>query len=360
MEPVNRIFITGDFLRTNIKGGSSQNINIRWLYNLIKPSLELTTNLKVSPIYFEQNADCLGNKIFKVNSLEPNFNSWLSLFHKDPSPRELAILYECFTESFVIAFELPELVRKAFDSLDIPYLDFTIHPARFLDDLVFGVRSNVFGLAKALESWVIFDEEIHIAAGLALASLSRLATIPSCADGENIALFACQSNDDKVLIRNGHIMKADEFMEEFSEMSDNHEKVLVKPHPYVRDNPINTTLTRLFPNTELVEINFYHLMAHDAISHVYSLTSSTSIEAAYFGKTGKHFARYPYAFSDSNAANGHFLSIGPDFYHPDFWTGVLALLDVKINKIRQLPLHTSRNRMRRSLRNFWGADIFDR
>ena len=359
MGKIDTILVTGDFLRMGVNGGSSQNGNIRWLFHLVRPALELLTALKVSPLCFEGDVGCIGRKIFKVNMCEPSFEAWVRLYDKDPTARELAILFERFANSFVIAFELPELVRKAFDRLDIPYVDFTIHPARFLDDLVFGVRSNLSGLGRTLDSWIVFEEEIHVAAGMAMASLSKLPSIRACNDGDDIALFAGQTADDKVLIRDGALMQAADFMDGFAALSARHAKVLVKPHPYAKQNPVILALTRLLPNTELVDNNFYHLLAQAAVKHVYSLTSSTSIEAAYFGKVGRHLSRYPYAFSDSNAANGHFLSIRPELYNPAFWSAILGLIDVRFHKVRPFSLPPDRNRMRRSLRNFWGADIFE-
>jgi hypothetical protein len=359
MRTVDKVWVTGDFLRMGVNGGPSQSGNIRWLFHLINPALELLTTLKVFPLCFEDNSQCIGRRIFQANLLESNFNGWIKIYAKDPTARELAIIEDKFSDSFVIAFELPELVRKAFDYLEIPYVDFTIHPARFLDDILFGVRSNLLGLGGALSSWIVSDEEIQIGAGIAMASLSKLPALVSCKGNRDIALFAGQTSDDKVLIHNGKLMQTDDFMDQFSAISSQHSKVLVKPHPYAKQNPVILALTRLLPNTELVESNFYHLLAQPEVTHVYSLTSSTSIEAGHFGKSGRHLARYPYAFSDSNAANGHFLTIRPELFNPMFWYATMSLMDVHLNKIRPISFPSERSRMRKSLRNFWGADIFD-
>lgn len=42
-----------------------------------------------------------------------------------------------------------------------------------------------------------------------------------------------------------------------------------------------------------------------------------------------------------------------------FWMKVLELLELPIKKVPSIRLYPERNRMRRSLRSFWGADIFE-
>ncbi|MGZ8969763.1 MAG: hypothetical protein ACXW2W_11230 [Telluria sp.] len=359
MYPIEKILVTGDFIRQSANGGSSQNGNIRWLFNLIRPALEISTAIPCSPLFFGGGAGCAGSRIYEANNLPSDFNSWIKLFNKSPSARDLAIIHDVFDGALVVAFELPEIIRKGLDALGILYVDFTIHPARFLDDLIFGARSNISGFASALTQWVTYDDEIHIHAGLAMASLSKLPPIKECIGGESIAIFAGQTSDDKVLIKGDRLMGVDEFMSSFAEISANHDKILVKPHPYAKNNPIILALTRLFPNTQLVESNFYHLLAHDNVQYVYSITSSTSIEAAYFGKQGRHLAPYPYYFTDQDTDSGAYLTIRPELYLPEFWAAILNIAGARTNDARPIRISPDRNRMRRSLRNSWGADIFE-
>ena len=359
METVKKIVVTGDILRINLNGGSSQDVNIRWLYHLIRPVLKMLSSFPVEPLYHTNSKGCLSAELYRINGQPVSFDGWVSMYDKQPTARDMAVIYDQFEESLVIAFELPEFMRKAFDQLMIPYVDFTIHPARFLDDLLFGVRSNIRWLGEALKPWVVCEEEIRLSAGLAMSMMARLPMLEQCAGARDVALFAGQTTDDKVLIRNGRMMQADDFMQAFADISAKHEKVLVKPHPYVKHNPVVTALTRLFPNAIEVDANFYHLMAQDSISYVYSITSSTSIEAAYFDKRGVHLAPYPYAFSDTSAIGGCFLQVGPEIYTPCFWQTVLNIVGIETSSVPSISLRHERNRMRRSLRNFWGANIFE-
>lgn len=362
MNTVRRIVVTGDIFRVSQgnNGPGVQRCNIEWLYQLIRPSLEMLANLPVQPLYYIGGPSCLATRLYKAKGLELSFESWVSLYESQPSHRDLAIFDEQLGDALIIGYELPEFTRKALDSLDIPYLDFTIHPVRFMDDLIFGVRSNVGGLAEALQEWVVREDEIRVHAGLARATLVRLPPVPQCKGVEDAALFCGQTTDDKVLIRNGRLLQAEDFMPQLAEICSRHERVFVKPHPLARSNPVILTLTRLFPNTEVVDANFYHLLAHDAITYVYSITSSTSVEAAYFDKQGRHLSHYPYVFTDFTAGGGAYLTIDSEIYSQKFWAQIIRLLNIRCSRSTLIEVKKMPSRMRRSLRLFWGADIFER
>lgn len=362
MSVVKRIVVTGDVFRCsqdNRRFGIQRG-NIEWLYQLIRPSLEMLSNLPVQSLYYTGSQNCLATRLYKAKGLDPSFESWVSLYESQPSHRDLAIFDEQLGDALVIGFELPEFTRQALDTVDTPYVDFTIHPVRFMDDLIFGVRSNVGGLAEALQEWVVREDEIRIHAGLARATLVRLPRVPQCNGVDDAALFCGQTTDDKVLIRNGRLMQAEDFLPQLAEMCRRHERVFVKPHPFSPMNPVILTLTRLFPNTEVVDANFYHLLAHEGITHVYSITSSTSIEAAYFDKQGRHFARYPYVFTDFTAGGGAYLTIDSEIYSQKFWAHIVRLLNIPCSRSRLIEVKKVPSRMRRSLRSFWGADVLER
>lgn len=362
MNTVKRIVFTGDIFRASQNNNrlGVQRVNIEWLYQLIRPSLEMLSNLTVQPLYYMGGQNCLATRLYKAKGLDLSFESWVSLYESQPSYRDLAIFHEQLGDALVIGFELPEFFRQALDTLDIPYVDFTIHPVRFMDDLIFGVRSNVGGLAEALQEWLVREDEIRVHAALARASLVRLPPVPQCISVENAALFCGQTTDDKVLIRNGRLMQAEDFLPQLTEMCRRHERVFVKPHPFSPNNPAILTLTRLFPNTEVVDANFYHLLAHDCITNVYSISSSASIEAAYFEKQGQHLSRYPYVFTDFNASGGAYLAINSEIYSQKFWAQIIHLLNIPCSRSQLIEVKKVPSRMRRSLRSFWGADIFER
>lgn len=359
MNKIDRIVVTGDVLRQRRTSGSSQNTNIEWLFHQVRPALTLLTDLPVSSLLFTGDADCLGTQIYRSNRLPVAYDSWVRLFNRTPASRELGLIWSRLDGALVVGFELPEILRRGLDLVQIPYVDFTVHPVRFLDDLVFGLRSNIPDLAAHLQPHVLREAEIAIGAGQARSTLCKLPRLPLCVDGECLGLFAGQTADDKVLIEGDRFLGSDDFLDQFAELSAAHETLLVKPHPLVQQSSTALTLSRLFPNVALVDANFYHLLSHEAITDVYSITSSTSIEARYFDKRGIHLHTYPYEFTEDSAADGRYLSIHPDFFLPDFWSSVLGLVGCDVRKTAPLRIAPQRSRMRQTLRSYWGAKIFE-
>lgn len=360
MQKIKRVFVTGDLLRQRKfqPGVSSQNTNILWLYNLVRPAVELISDFTVKPILYTGEEFCLGRQLYEINNLSICFHSWVKIYNREPLERELAAIQSTFDEALVVGFEMPELMVKGLDELEIPYIDFTIHPARFMDDLAFGIRSNIPMLGMYLEKWILKSDEIHVFSGLAMSTLVRLPRISEC-EGEEVAIFAGQTNDDKVLIHDRRMIEVEDVLDQLSEMCCKHDKVLVKPHPMAPENHFIMALTRLFTNTQIIGENFYHLLSHDSVKCVYSLTSSTSIEAGFFDKTGVHMCRYPYLFTDHTAIGGGYLSIKPGFYLPDFWKMVFDSLYLSTKCCNDIEISMAPNRLRKSLRSYWGADIFE-
>lgn len=352
MTLLKRIVVAGDILRHE-----SQNVNIRWLHHLVQPALDMLTDLPVQVLLHQRVAGNLAVEIYRLGGREMCLRNWVGLYERVPSAEELACILRTFEDALVVGYELPEFLRGGLASLGIPYVDFTIHPVRFLDDVAFGVRSNVGDLGASLRAWVLTDEEVRIGAALAMSSLSRMPPPPECARADNWAVFACQTGDDKVLIRDGGLMQPSDFLEAFAAMSARHKRILVKPHPMASNNP-SKLLKRLFPNFVEIDANFYHLLAQDGISHVYSITSSTSVEAPYFGKTGEHFAPYPYVFSPDGFTEIEYLQIRPAVHLPQFWAPLLSSVGIPSRPPPAVDTTLWPNRMRRSLRASWGADIF--
>lgn len=353
-----RIVITGDIFRADDAGGGNQNTNIVWLYNLLSPALNTLTDLPTLCIKYSDDSDFVANRIYSNRGMKNSLDNWLSLYDSDPSHFDLDILHEALSGALVICFEMPEFMRKALTILNIPYIDFVIHPARFMDDLLFGIRSNHADLGSALSEWIVTDQEINFFAGLARAALSRLPRLNECVRYTEVAVFCGQVAIDRSLIRNGRIVTASMFLPEIVKIFTCYEHILLKPHPYATLENSLLSLTRILPNVSVTDSNFYYILSHDAVRAVYSLSSSTSIEARYFGKIGEHISPCQYYFSDNPSSRGAYLTIGPEIYLPQFWKRILNFFDVECRNKYKINCIKHPNRVRRSLGQLWDADIF--
>ena len=173
-----KIIITGDIFRSDPKGNGSQDININWLHAALQPSLKLATSLPVTKQLFSQKDASLTKSGYQMLNEETSLQSWAKLFKaKNFSEDFLMSVWLSFRNSIVVAFELPENLRFALDILHIPFIDIIIHPVRFLDDIIFGIRSNNRQISQLLCQYVIPDELILMQAGIVMASMSRLGRI---------------------------------------------------------------------------------------------------------------------------------------------------------------------------------------
>lgn len=357
---ISSIIITGDIFRSDPDGNGSQDININWLHAALQPSLKLATSLPIKKHLFSHKDVSLTKSGYQMLNEPTSLQSWAKLYKaKEFSEDFLMSVWLSFRNSIVVAFELPENLRFALDILNIPFIDIIIHPVRFLDDIIFGIRSNNRDISQLLCQYVIPDESILIQAGIVMASMSRLGRIKISG---RAALFAGQTTDDKVLIKDGKFHQVGDFLQQLSEVSAQYDTLIIKAHPYSADPFEAASISRLFENCQVVNNNFYFLMSHENIEAVYSISSSTSIEARYLGKQGYHLADYPYRFTeDFNDAEfkiGSFFTVDDTVFSADFWRKVLAPL-VSTTSLTGVSIPKKPNRIRTSLRSFWGFNFVD-
>jgi len=355
-----KIIFTGDIFRSNHLGNGSQDININWLYSALKPCLKLATSLPIEKLLFSKQDASLTQSGYQMIESEVSLAAWAKLFkYKKLDEAFLMNVWLSFKNSIVVAFELPEILRDALDTLGIPFIDIIIHPVRFLDDIIFGIRSNNREIAQLFTQYILSEESILIQAGIVMASMSRLNRLKIAGKA---ALFAGQTTDDKVLINQDKFYRVSDFCDRFAEISAAYDTLLIKAHPYSLDPFEAISISRLFPNCQIVSENFYYLMSHENIEAVYSISSSTSIEAKYLGKQGYHLTEYPFRFTEEfNEAEfklGSFFTVDDVIFSADFWRKILAPL-TSTSAPTNIRISKKPNRIRTSLRSFWGFNFVD-
>jgi len=364
---ISKIIVTGDFLRPNNEGNSSQNININWFYYATRHALSRATSLPVERYLFSLSAESLTSKLYRWHRLGMSIDSWANLYFREPDERDIGAMWAHFHGALVVGFELPYFVKKAFSLAGIIFIDVVVHPVRFMDDLIFGFQSNSAQVLRDSSEYTVYEEDIYSQAGLVQAAMSRLPRKSGFRFGAG--LFAGQTDDDKVLIRNG------KFIDPFGERKSiavslsGYPQVLIKPHPYGKIHKSILLISRTMINAKIVEDNFYFLLSHDEVEDVVSFCSSTSIEARYFGKNGKMIFDYPYNFLfggeniEDHIKSDPFLSVyvslNAPFYNADFWRKILKSI-MPVTGINGRGGFIKPNRFRISLRSFWGFDFVEK
>lgn len=361
---INRIVFTGDILRPffiNNQWDSATVKNIRWLEHLLSWQLTKATGLPQTSVAWKINGFD-APAIYRAFQLPMNYDSWASIFYLDKMPDDIeAQLIAPFKGSLVIGVELPDILQLALTRHNIPFIDIISHPVRFMEDLLFGFRTNEPRIHAHLSNHQIDLEDYCIPRANLLQA--KVAWMPAMKIPPGTALITGQVATDKALIcrHRKRFVNLGDYIDQLAEVCRNHPLVLFKPHPYQDINcPSRRALTSLGVVHE-VKQNFYYLIAQDGLTDVYAINSGTVSEAHYFGRTGHAFGESLYQFGimppTSNAA-GDAVPVGLAFLEPAFWANLLTpVMNVKQN-LPNGPLARP-SLLRRSLNADWDYSFID-
>ena len=359
---IEKIIITGDILRPSDNGNSNdQKINIEWLYHLLRFPLSLSNSLNIDVLKWENQPKVFDSKKFyKLNDHESLPKDWIELYHSSNfSKASLKYMKKYFSNSLVIGFELPEILMNMFDELNITYIDLIIHPIRYMDDVFFGIRTNHPSIFQKVKQHQLHSQTFSIYAGVHNATVSRM---PKKRRFEkNSALFTGQVEIDKSLIKNGKIISILDYKEEFSNIAKRYKKVYFKKHPYAKGNNKVDAFLQTFKNIEFIDENFYYLLGQEEIEAVYSISSSTVLEAKFWGKESNYLYRNPFNLlhdDDCNFNSTAYIPVYEKFLLPSFWSDILSHV-IETSSIPHIELPVKPNRLRNSLQNYWGYNFLD-
>jgi hypothetical protein len=302
------IVITGDTQRP-----SPQFHNILWLYNLLKFQIEKLTGVK--PIFLGET---------KVLS----FNEWMAT---DDTP-------ELIGADLYIGFELNNKFKKKASEVGAKYIDVMIHPVRFMDDLIIGVRSNFTNFS----SYKVSEDKLYFTAAQVSAAVSHVTGV-RCE--ENTALVVGQTLGDKSVTFDREY-NLDDFGPRLADELSEFDLVLYKPHPHGTSVP---AFLKSLDHVDCVGTNTYKLLSIPNIKAVFGLSSSVLCEAKYFDK--KSVNMLPVWWDNLIGVESKtFLSF-------DFWR--YALKDFNPNNF-DMEIYYQHSMLRKSARSYWGYDILDK
>lgn len=355
---ISKIVITGDLLRlTPDPKHCDQIVNIEWLFNLFNHQLKSATNLDVELLHTDSYNFFDPREFFKLNELKPTHANWIKIYDKTPSQESLDYIKNYFENTLVVGFELPTIFLKAFEELSIPYIDIIIHPIRYLDDLLLAFRTSNSSIYTKLKKYQLDEEYYTIYANIHKATMSKMKKISL---KENSILFAGQVEVDKSLISDNRLMSLKDYEKDLEKLSKEYFHIYVKMHPYAKDNDKIKTIFKKFPNVSYTNQNIYYLLAQKQIKALYSISSSTVMEAKYFGKKAEYLYQNPFYIDHKNTKpnNKEYISIEDSFYMTSFWCEILSEVLPTTDK-KPLPLAKKTSRLRNSLQNYWAYKFLD-
>ncbi len=250
---------------------------------------------------------------------------------------------------------MPPYLRSALTALGVPFVDVWVHPIRFLDDLLLGVRSSDPASDAAIRGHAVSEDEVWMTAGLRRATVT---TSPYSVLDPDTTLFLAQARMDKSQVFDGRFVDAGAFDDDLRRLAAEPGPWLLKPPPYDPDHPLTARVRELVPRARTVTDNVYHLFAQDEVTRVVSLNSSAAIEARYFGKRVTLLIPPVIEVGYRGGTGSPYWSLDHRLLDPDFWRQALAPLvpTTPPDGFRHAP---KPNRLRIALHSFWGFQQID-
>lgn len=354
---MNKIIISGDMLR------GTQNPNIRLFHSLLSPAIQAAC--PGIPIELCQAFD--RDVFYHFFDLEYSEKNWVKIFYAEEIPQKaIDYLRERFAGCLVIMIEAPLVFLKIFDMLGIPCIDLTIHPIRYMDDLLLGFKANSQEIYQKLLKYQVNEFYFSFYAGLLKGTFQRRTS-----DKDDIlpnsALFLGQTPVDRSLLNDKKVVvSVFDYQSELEQLGKDHSVVYFKPHPLVATDDAATEYMKSLDFVKIIAPdarNTYDLFACDQIKTVTALSSGTLYEAKYFGKKVKYFFKQPFHFAEeydylhspqSLSINEIYVSIYRDYFSPHFWADVLAGFFPTVENAFKLPVEQLQNKLRYALNSRWG------
>jgi len=362
--PLGRIVFTGDILQTTFDGGPKMSMETRWLADLLQYQVSLASPASAMDVvsWDRPGSGFDAAHFYALNGMTPSVEHWAALEAAETvSDAALAYLASFFTDALVIGNTMSAFQTRMFDRLRVPYLDFILHPARFLDDLCFGIRTNVPEMFTVLQAHRHPDEAILLEAAIHRAGLRR----PQPADlAPDSGLFTAQHGIDKALVRDGRFCSIEDYGDGIGPFVSRHEVVYVKPHPYARQTARVVTYLRAIAGSaariRVVDENIYSLLCNPHVSEVCGISSCAVYEAGYFGKPATFLSpsRMHLATAEDRPESRRYVAVYDAFLTPGFWREVLASV-CAVTRGRNIELPRKTSRLRNNLSLYWGYGHLD-
>ncbi|MEQ6250918.1 hypothetical protein ABMC89_18690 [Sulfitobacter sp. HNIBRBA3233] len=350
-----RIVFANDFLRIDDTRPSERNnpqeVNIAWFRHLLGMVPQVIN--KPASILTPEKIDETRTSIFKRCGLIPSTDSWAKIYNQELDKSTKEQLADFLEGSLVLIFEAPKYLISMLEEYGIEYIDFTIHPIRFLPDYALGVRTNIDHFREKFQEIKIGTREISLHARLLKALSQRKILTASNAIPEGSVVFCGQTQVDASLINDGKLYDKVDIEIFLMELTNEFGNVYYKGHPHAHYKEWMTDVVSRNPKVKILERNIYDVLADDNFVLVSSISSSVLYEAQYFGRDVRTLStrEKPFTLMNEAAAKNQYIPIHPNCLEDSFWE---YLLSNKIDSLPDATLHLSDGALKRSISMQWG------
>ena len=342
---IEKIIITGDFLRqpdTDLHNCRVIN-NINIFSILFKDIFKEITDLPVEICFDSLNKLREDIYIGHNFSVPLKYDYWQKIFYNNEIKPEIQNkILKYFKNSLIIGIEIPEILCNYFDSLNIPYIDFIIHPIRYMDDLALGLRTNNLNIYKKLIKYQINIDYFKLQATyLKIAYNSRRTT--NTIHPNSCVIFGQTHEDISILKPDKTFANILDYKDRITEFANKYDHIYLKPHPYNSNYADVIEFLNSFKNkfSILNNANPYDLYSNNNVELCTALSSGSLYEAKYFGKKIEYLYKQPFKHGEDyieKSLNEYnykeiFITVYKYFLKYTFWISILSdIIDIKEKK----------------------------
>ena len=354
-----KILISADNTRILVDKGKIQPFHlkrIRKYYELLSWQISFGTQIPVEK--FICSSDGFSQKKFYnlLNIPFKNENSWIDIYDIIPNEDAIDYYYQYIKNSLVIYVEASNTIKRIHNILNIPYIDITVHPIRFMDDHYFGISTNEKTIFSKMEKYKIDKNIFFLGAQLLKTQINQS---PINVEN-NSALLIGQTYLDKSLIFNKTLLSLNNYIKEIEQIHKKYKTIYFAPHPYVKDRSIYADIYKLNYIKQIKE-NTYKYLSSNNIKCVCGISSSVLYEAYFFRKNVTFFKKSIYFdYENENTTfDNIYISIGKEVLQPYFWKDILCNINVKEIDNYKININTYPNQIRSALNDYWNYTKFD-
>ena len=178
---------------------------------------------------------------------------------------------------FIIGFEISKVDINYLNKEGYDWINLSIHPLRFMDDLYFSVDSSMdLDLSSNSVSTGFIDMSVKALSHRYSLDFGKQET-------KKTLCILGQRQDDKSVFINNTFKKLEDYAEKLDSIVKEFDEVLYKSHPYNDDNKADQFIQDRYQTKTLNEDDIYKVFSLKKISSFCAISSSLLYEAKSFG-----------------------------------------------------------------------------
>lgn len=254
---INRVVFAGDPIR------GEQAVNIEKTHALFAPVL-LQLGVSMSSFITDINRNT-------------NREEWVPVWKDSLSNyRDPKLSFIDASNTAVIGFEIPDVELDCLNAKGVRWINLSIHPLRFLDDLHFELNTSFSFDQSTISTSQGF---IHSCAGQIIQRHSE-----STNQNKKNALLICgQDWIDRSIHFDGEFRNLSDYLSKLDDLVGCHERVIYKPHPAFSSIEVFQIISNRFNIETCTTTDLYKIFATGNIKTVTAISSSVLTEAPFFG-----------------------------------------------------------------------------